>query len=85
MLFRSAFHLWWASRAAADFSPATPFPTLFPSTFNPQLENGRLDMAAMSKGEVWIYRPVPLEEYVGTAISADWPPACQAWEVGQLK
>lgn len=43
------------------------------------------DMAAMSQGEVWIYRPVPLVEYVGTDIGAVWPPPCDAWEVGQLE
>ncbi|KAK4701958.1 hypothetical protein P7C70_g4263, partial [Phenoliferia sp. Uapishka_3] len=43
------------------------------------------DMTAMSEGQIWIYRPVPLVEYVGTEIGAEWPPNCQTWEVGQLE
>ncbi|KAM0786385.1 hypothetical protein ACM66B_001853 [Microbotryomycetes sp. NB124-2] len=42
------------------------------------------DMASMSKGEVWIYRPVALVEYVGTQVSAEWPPRCQTWTTGEL-
>ncbi|KAK4050314.1 hypothetical protein OIV83_003635 [Microbotryomycetes sp. JL201] len=42
------------------------------------------DMTSMSKGEVWIYRPVPLVKYVGTEITAQWPPSCQVWRAGDL-
>ncbi|SCV70469.1 BQ2448_1863 [Microbotryum intermedium] len=43
------------------------------------------DLATMSKGEVWVYRPVPLVEFIGTEIKVEWPPKCQTWEVGQLE
>ncbi|KAL8276897.1 hypothetical protein RQP46_010725 [Phenoliferia psychrophenolica] len=43
------------------------------------------DMTGMTKGEVWIYRPVSLVEYIGTEINADWPPRCECWELGQLE
>jgi hypothetical protein len=43
------------------------------------------DMAAMSQGEVWIYRAVGLEDYCGSLVEAIWPPKCQTWEVGQLE
>ena len=43
-------------------------------------------MTMMTQGEVWIYRPVPLLDYVGIdEISAQWPPRCDAWETGQLE
>lgn len=43
------------------------------------------DLAAMSEGEVWIYRPVGLGEYVGSAVDASWPPKCESWQVGELE
>jgi hypothetical protein len=32
------------------------------------------DLAAFSEGSMWIYRPVPMELYVGQALKAEWPP-----------
>lgn len=43
------------------------------------------DLAAMSKGELWIYRPVGLVEFTGSEIAASWPPSCEAWQVGELE
>lgn len=43
------------------------------------------DMSAMTEGEVWIYRPVPLIDYVGSEVSPTWPPQCETWEIGQLE
>ncbi|KDE06223.1 hypothetical protein MVLG_03500 [Microbotryum lychnidis-dioicae p1A1 Lamole] len=43
------------------------------------------NLSTMSTGEVWLYRPVPLVEYVGTEIKVEWPPQCQTWEIGQLE
>lgn len=42
------------------------------------------DLAAMEKGEIWIYRPVMQGEYIGAELSAAWPPNCETWQVGQL-
>lgn len=43
----------------------------------------------MSEGEIWIYRPGGLREFVGLEGSLDeqgsWPPKGQAFEVGQLE
>ncbi|ORY74056.1 hypothetical protein BCR35DRAFT_306838 [Leucosporidium creatinivorum] len=44
------------------------------------------DLTSMSEGEVWIYRPVGLRNYVGTRVEAVWPPPKGAsWEVGELE
>ncbi|KAM0749949.1 hypothetical protein T439DRAFT_326835 [Meredithblackwellia eburnea MCA 4105] len=43
------------------------------------------DLASMSEGQVWIYRPVPLVEYVGSELDPTFPPRCQAWRVGELE
>jgi hypothetical protein len=39
------------------------------------------DLAAMEKGEMWIYRPIGLEVYVGTLFDAICPPGVRAIEV----
>ncbi|TKA55512.1 hypothetical protein B0A53_02688 [Rhodotorula sp. CCFEE 5036] len=44
------------------------------------------DLAAMSKGEVWIYRPCGLRDLVGVdEVAAKWPPEVQCWQVGELE
>ncbi|GAA5880843.1 hypothetical protein JCM3774_000496 [Rhodotorula dairenensis] len=44
------------------------------------------DLAAMSHGEVWIYRPCGLKDLVGTDdIAAQWPPPVQSWQIGELE
>ncbi|GAA5906233.1 hypothetical protein JCM6882_006082 [Rhodosporidiobolus microsporus] len=46
------------------------------------------DLGAMSKGEVWIYRPVPAREVLGGVdeVSASWPVGeVECWEVGELE
>lgn len=44
------------------------------------------DLAAMSKGEVWIYRPCGLKDLVGVdEVTAKWPPEVQCWQIGELE
>lgn len=42
------------------------------------------ELANMTQGEVWFYRPVGLIDFVGAEVSARFPPGCECWEVGQL-
>ncbi|GAA5987576.1 hypothetical protein JCM10908_002014 [Rhodotorula pacifica] len=52
--------------------------------FAPQLKT--YDLAAMSEGEVWIYRPCGLRELVGTEdVGARWPPEVQSWQIAELE
>ncbi|GAA5824989.1 hypothetical protein JCM11251_006054 [Rhodosporidiobolus azoricus] len=46
------------------------------------------DLAAMSEGEVWIYRPVPARKVFGGVdeVTAEWPVGkVECWEVGELE
>ncbi|KAH9974549.1 hypothetical protein BGW80DRAFT_1473937 [Lactifluus volemus] len=39
------------------------------------------DLAKLQKGEVWVYRPVSMVEYVGSALNIDIPPGLETYSV----
>ncbi|KAI0651353.1 hypothetical protein C8Q79DRAFT_932887 [Trametes meyenii] len=41
-------------------------------------KRAKYDLAKLEEGEVWIYRPVPLEEYVGPALAPECPEGVNA-------
>ena len=43
----------------------------------------RYDLAAFEAGEMWIYRPIGLESYVGHLMTADFPPSGHTIAAGQ--